>query len=156
MSSSQTPEYFNQQELERLAQDPKNQVYTYVNDEATAKFTAQQQRSLTTQIRNQYLQCRSTTPNQSDDEIRTTIRCNKNIDLFAENNTRIFDTLTNRDSSPDHVNHIRYMIDLREQLENGSINEIMAQQMIQDYLVTAFKTGLTPEEYEKLQKKQRK
>lgn len=154
MSSSQTPEYFNQQELEKLAQDPKNQVYTYVNDEATAKFTAQQQRSLTTQIRNQYLQYRTVTPEQSDDDIRRSLKSDNNINLFAENNTRIFDTLTNRDSSQDHVNHIRYMIYLREQLENGSINEIMAQQMIQDYLVTAFRTGLTPAEYEKMQKKQ--
>jgi hypothetical protein len=152
MNSSQSPEYFNQRELERLAQNPKNQVYTYVNDEATAKFTAHQQRQYTTYIRSRYLQIRSAQPNLSDYQIREEINQEKSVKLFSENNTRIFETLTNRDSSQDYVNHIRYMIYLREQQENGAITEVMAQQMIQDYLVTAFNTGMTPQQYEKMKK----
>ena len=103
MSSSQKPEYFNQLELERLAQDPKNQVYTYVNDEATAKFSAAQQRFYTSQIRTQYLQFRNVQPELSDYQIRDKLQTDKNIKLFADNNTRIFETLTNRDSSQDYV-----------------------------------------------------
>jgi hypothetical protein len=95
-----------------------------------------------------YLQTRKNSPDLSDIQIRKQIREeNKNLDLFAENNGRIFDTCTSRESTPEHINHIKYMLYLREQKENGAIDETTSQQMIQEYLVSKFKTEKTLEQY---------
>lgn len=148
MSQKHTPEYLNQQQLEKLAQDPKNRVYTYVNDEATAKFTVAEQKKYVQDIRSKYLEIRSQFPDLKDVTIQNELRKEKSIDLFAENNTRIFELLTSRTSTQENINHIRYMLYLREQQEQGNIADHQAQSMIQDYLITAFKTNMTPKEYE--------
>lgn len=155
MSNNRSPEYLNQKQLEKLAEDPKNRVYTYVNDEATATFTVTEQKQHISHIRNLYLTFRSKNADWSDYRIREEIRNNnKTLDSFAENNTRIFDTLTSRESTQDSINHIKYMLYLREQKELGNIDDIQAQSMIQDYLITAFKTNMTPKEYESKMKEQ--
>lgn len=145
--NGKTPEYFNQKQLENLSKDPKNRVYTYVNDNPTAKFTIDEQKNYIIQIRNQYIKAREIDPKLSDNNIRSEIRKNKNFDLFAENNGRIFDTLTSRTSTTEHINHIRYMLYIKEQQERGFVDDATAQNMIQDYLITAFKTNMSPEEY---------
>lgn len=150
--STNTPEYLNQKQLEKLAQDPKNKVYTYVNDDPTARFTVNEQKRYTAQIRNEYTDLRQKFPDHTDKQLREEIRKNKTLDLFAENNTRIFDLLTSRESKLDEINHIRYMLYLREQQELGNIDTAQAQAMIQDYLITAFKTNMTPKEYEEKMK----
>jgi hypothetical protein len=148
-----TPEYLNQKQLEKLAEDPKNKVYTYVNDEATATFTVAEQKQHINHIRQLYLGLREKNPDWSDYRLREEIRNNhKILNSFAENNTRIFDTLTSKESTLDSVNHIRYMLYLRDQQEGGVIDGVQAQQMIQDYLITAFKTNMTPAQYEKMMK----
>lgn len=155
MSNNRSPEYLNQKQLEQLAEDPKNRVYTYVNDEATATFTVTEQKQHISHIRNLYLTFRSKNADWSDYRIREEIRNNnKTLDSFAENNTRIFDTLTSRESTQDSINHIKYMLYLREQKELGNIDDIQAQSMIQDYLITVFKTNMTPKEYESKMKEQ--
>ena len=151
-SSTNTPEYLNQKQLEKLAEDPKNKVYTYVNDEPTYRFTVSEQKRYTVEIRNEYTELRKKHPELSDVKLREEIRKNKTLDLFAENNTRIFDLLTSRNSTTDELNHIRYMLYLREQQELGNIDTAQAQAMIQDYLITAFKTNMTPQEYEEKMK----
>jgi hypothetical protein len=45
------------------------------------------------------------------------------------------------------------MLYVREQLELGKIDQVTSQQMIQDYLVSQFKTGMSLEEYNKQNKK---
>jgi hypothetical protein len=148
MSSSSAPKYFNQNDINKLAEDPKNKVYTYTHDNPTAIFTIDQQKKHIQDIRNMYLQTRKNSPDLSDIQIRKQIREeNKNLDLFAENNGRIFDTCTSRESTPEHINHIKYMLYLREQKENGAIDETTSQQMIQEYLVSKFKTEKTLEQY---------
>jgi len=155
MSNNRTPEYLNQKNLEELSRDPKNRVYTYVNDEATATFTIAEQKQHINHIRNLYLAMRSKNPDWSVYKIREEIRNNnKVLDSFAENNTRIFDTLTSHESTPDSVNHIKYMLYLREQKEWGNITDVQAQAMIQDYLLTAFKTNMSPKDYEAKMKAQ--
>jgi hypothetical protein len=155
MSNNHSPEYLNQKQLEQLAEDPKNRVYTYVNDEATATFTVTEQKQHINNIRTLYLALRSKNADWSDYRIREEIRNNnKTLDSFAENNTRIFDTLTSRESTQDSVNHIKYMLYLREQKELGNIDDIQAQSMIQDYLITVFKTNMNPKEYESKMKQQ--
>lgn len=149
MSLTTSPEYLNQSQIQILAEDPKNQVYTYVHDEPTAKFTAKEQLDLSSVIRIEYLKLRKEFAQYTDIQLREQIlNSQPKLKLFADNNTRIVDTLTNRNSSEDHVNHIRYMIYLRCQVESGFITDIEAQQMIQDYLVRVFDTGLSPAEYE--------
>lgn len=148
-----TPELLNQEQLEKLSQDPKNRVYTYVHDNPTATFSVAQQKQCVASIRQQYVALRASEPLLSDAEARKRIRETSLLDAFAENNTRIFELLTSRQSSPDQVNHIRYMLYLREQKEEGTLDDATAQAMIQDYLVTAFKTNMTPQEYEASLKK---
>jgi len=147
--NNRSPEYLNQKQLEQLAEDPKNRVYTYVNDEATAKYTVKEQKEHVNRIRHLYLALRSQHADWSDRKIREELRqTHAPLNLFAENNTRIFETLTTRDATPDSINHIKYMLYLKEQQELGHIDDVQAQSMIQDYLITAFKTNLTPQQYE--------
>ena len=148
MSQKHTPEYLNQKQLEKLAEDPKNRVYTYINDEATAKFTVAEQKKYIQDIRSQYMNLRTLHPEWKDATIQDEIRKDTPTNLFAENNTRIFELLTSRTSTQESINHIRYMLYLREQQEQGNIADHQAQSMIQDYLITAFKTNMTPKEYE--------
>lgn len=143
-----TPEYLNQKQLEKLAADPKNRVYQYVNDEATAKFTVAQQKKFVVLIRKWFEEQRQLHPTWSDLQIREELKKSPDMKLFAENNSRIFETLASRDATQDNLNHIRYMLYLREQQDMGVIDEMTAQNMIQDYLITAFKTNMTPAEYE--------
>lgn len=148
MSRNRSPELLNQQQLEKLSQDPKNRVYTYVHDAPSVRFTTEQQKRYVTQIRQRYLALREQQPEAPDRRLRDELRADAAIASFADNNSRIFETLTARESTPDHINHLRYMLYLREQQERGFLTETEAQNMIQDYLVTAFKTNLTPREYE--------
>ena len=147
-SSTSTPKYFNQKDIDKLSEDPKNKVYTYTHDNPTATFTLEQQKKYIQEIRNMYLQIKKNFPHLNDNQIRQQIKEeNKNLNLFSENNSRIFDTCTSKDSTSEHINHIKYMLYLREQKENGAIDESMSQQMIQEYLISKFKTDKTLEQY---------
>ena len=147
-NQSKAPTYLSQNDISKLSDDPKNMVYTYTNDTPTALFTTELQKSYIKDIRNAYLLDKKNNPNKNDEEIRQKLKDeNKEWTLFSENNTRIFETCTNKESTQDHINHIKYMLYLREQQERGMIDESSAQAMIQDYLIAKFKSEKTLEQY---------
>lgn len=153
---SHTPQFITKDHISKLAEDPKNIVYEYTHDEATVKYNSQQQKELFEYIRLQYLNLRQHHPDWSDIRIREEMVKTENIKLFAENNGRIFDTCTSRDSTVDHLNHIRYMIYLRQQQELGNIDYATAQETVQNYLITQFKTNMSIQEYKEQLDKEKK
>ena len=153
---ARNPQIISSFDIEELSKDPKNQVYTFTNDTATATFNSNQQKQIINQLRSIYLELRKTHPDQEDYKIRDQIK--KDYPLlapFIENNTRIFETCTNRDSPEEHISHLKYMLYLREQQELGNLGQGKAQEMIQDYLLEQFKTNMTLEEYNKITQSQK-
>ena len=151
-----TPKYYNQFDISKIAEDPKNKVYTYVHDNPTAIFPVDQQKKYIQDIRLIYLKYRELNPEWSDVEIKNKIKEeHPNYNLFIQNNKRIFDVCTSRNSTEEHINHIKYMLYLREQKEHGFIDEVKSQQMIQDYLVAKFKTNMSLDEYKALMAKEK-
>ena len=105
------PQYLNQTELDRLAADPTNRVYQYTNDDPTATFTTDQQKRYIAEIRNRYLQIKQSEPTWNDEKIRDQLKSENSMwESFAENNGRIFDTCSSKDSTEDHLNHIKYCV----------------------------------------------
>jgi hypothetical protein len=145
-----TPQFLNQNEIKKLADDPKNRVFEYQYDTATATFTIAQQKHCITTIRNLFLELRKTQPDWSDVKIQEDITSKNNLlKSFAENNTKIFEKCASRQSSENDLNHIKYMLYLRDQCDAGAISESQAQETIQNYLITQFKTNMTIDEYKK-------
>ena len=150
-SSKSSPSILSTADVENLANDPRNLVYTYVHDEPTALFTSQQQIQMIQTIQCQYGDLRRNFPEATDDELRAKILAthskNNQLKLFVDNNPKIWMLCTNRDTTSDELNHIRYMLYLRTMQEQGKINEAEAQQLIQTYLLEKFKTGMSLAEY---------
>jgi hypothetical protein len=155
-NASSTPQMYNQDEISRLAQDPKNMVYQYVHDNPTATFTVQQQKTILSRLRPLYLQLRTTYPDWSDEKLRDQIKnTDAELQSFADNNERTFQLFTKHDATDDQLNHIRYMLYLREMQAIGCISDIQAQETIQNYLIQAHKTNMSLEEYKAQVKKEK-
>ena len=144
-SSNQQPRFLNQSELENLSKDPRNRIYQYEYDTPTVSFTATQQKLAVAEIRAEYVQlCKS---NNDDDKIRAELKQNPKWNKFAENHDKTFELITNRNTPHDHLLHVNYMLYLREQQDIGNIDSTNANMMIQDYLVSKFKTEKTLDQY---------
>jgi hypothetical protein len=148
MPSSRTPQLLNQDEVARLSEDPKNRVYQYIHDNPTQNYSAAEQKRYVAEIRNQYVEIRKQNPDWSDEKIqqhlRSTVTAYNN---FADNNDRIFKLLTKRETTVDELGYIGYMLYLRDMQEQGAISEVQAQETIQNYLISKFKTNMTIEQY---------
>jgi hypothetical protein len=154
--SKNTPTFLTNKDIEKLSEDPRNQVYRYENDNPTQTFTTQQQRVYITEIRKRYLELRATHEEWSDEVIRQNIcKSNKILNSFAENNTKIFELFTCRDTTDDSMNHIQYMLYLKDQKDKGLLTESSAQEEIQKYLITQFKTDMTLEQYKEQMAKEK-
>ena len=168
-SSSHSPQLFSQSQIEELSNDSRNEVYVYTNDDPTKIYTVEQQKRLIGQIRSAFLTMKSLQQNEQNNEISPSantslLDCkirqemkknNPEWALFAENNTRIFELCTNSKTTNDEMNHILYMLYLREQMENGVLTTHQAQEKIQDYLVSRLRTNMTLEEYKEQMKKEK-
>lgn len=156
MSSKKDTVFLSQSEIEKLSDDPKNRVYKYEYDDATQLYTSQEQKKFITSIRTQFQAMRDSDPTLSDREIQKQLRKNTSIDKFAENNTKIFETCCKRETTDEQLNHIRYMLYLREQQERGAISEVTAQETIQNYLINSFRTDMTVDQYKQKMAEEKK
>lgn len=142
-------DFFTQQQLETLARDPKNRVYQYVNDEATTKFTSDQQRSIVQYVRQAYETYRKQEPHLTDVQIRRKILTDKpDLAEFEKNLSRIWQKITDRQTTAKEIEHVYYMIYMRYQMERG-MNPGEAQAYVQDYFIRNCSTGMTLEQYKK-------
>lgn len=149
-SKHQKTTFLTHEELQNLSQDPKNKIYNYQYDEAKHRFTAPQRRVLIDEIRTSYVNLYSTNSDKNDNELREILyQKNKNFKHFAEDHARIFTILTNRESSNDYINHIRYMAYLKCEEESGNTTQSETQVKLQEYLLDKFKTGESLDAYKK-------
>lgn len=155
MTSKQQTTYLTQDELKRLAKDPRNRVYQYTYDTPTQLFTAKDRELLMKEIRQAYVEIRTTKPDLNDEQLRELLYSTKEKwKLFADNHAKIFATLTSRETPDDHIMHLRYMAYLKVQEESGNLAPHLAQSMLQDYLVDKLKTGESLADYKKRMKKE--
>jgi hypothetical protein len=150
MSKKNSPQLLNNFDLQKLAQDPKNKVYQYEYDTPTTRFTVQQQKQHINDIRSEFIRLHHLHQDWTDDQIRQEIK-NQHTSWksFSENLNKIFELITNRNTPNEHINHIKYMLYLKEQQNSGNISEATAQETIQNYLISQFKTGMTLEQYKR-------
>jgi len=66
---------------------------------------------------------------------------------FVDDHEKVVYTLTCHTTTPEHVQHLRYMAYLKVEQEHGNIDAMTAHAMVQEYLVKKFKTDQTLEEY---------
>lgn len=68
---------------------------------------------------------------------------------FEDDHKKMVYTLTCHTTTPEHVDHLRYMAYLQVEQERGNIDAMTAHAMVQEYLVKKFKTDQTLEEYKR-------
>jgi hypothetical protein len=149
-----TNQYLSEDQIAKIAQDPKNIVYKYEHDQATTVYTAEQQTHYVNTIRHAYLQKRQQDSTWIDGKIRTAIRNeHKELHEFIKNNERIWLKLTDRATPDQEIKHIYFMIYVRLQMERG-LPKHQADALVQEYLVKNFNTGLSPQQYNEKMKGQ--
>ena len=141
--------------MQKLAEDEKNRVYTYVHDQPTVTYTAQQQKRLIAEIRVAYLKMQQESPTLSDDAIRAKIKENTDHAAFGENNPHIFQRCTDRNTTNDQLDILRYMLYVREQQESGHLSQAQADEIVQSNLLQRFKTNETLEQYKERMAKEK-
>ena len=137
--------------MQQLANDPKNRVFQYENDEAKVKFTASQYQRLFNQTLTLAKQCRARDLTMTDTGVRERItrEADEEMKSFIDNNGRIFFQLTSKQTTPEQLRHLYFMVYLREQVESGQITEDEAKIQVEEHTAKLCNTGLTPEEYNK-------
>jgi hypothetical protein len=153
--ATQKPTFLSHDELKKLSQDPKNRVYEYAYDAPTARFKAADQKQLIGDIRTAYIKVVSEHKDWDDVKIRTDLKAQNPLwGKFEENHTKTFETITDRNTPEEHMLHLRYMLYLREQQESGNLDAHTANAMVQDYLVSKFKTDKTLAQYKEEMKRE--
>jgi len=133
----QGTEWLNQQQLQKLAQDEKNRVYTYTYDRPEKVMGADECRNRIREIRERYLTYRQEHPDWDDDKIRHYICSEKYIWRdFAKSHNLNFINSTSRDTDEEKMKYQYYMLYIRKKVEAGEITEEQSRSIIQEYFFT--------------------
>jgi hypothetical protein len=134
--SVQGTEWLNQQQLQELAKDDKNRVYTYTHDKPEHVMGADEVRDRIRNIRERYLHYRALHPEWDDDKIRHYICSEKYCYRdFAKSHSLNFMNTTNRDTDEKKMNYQYYMLYVKKQVELGMITEEQSRPMVQEYFL---------------------
>lgn len=129
-------------DLEQLSQDPSNVVYKYEYDASAVDTTlnASKCRELVGNIRQAFLNIRTTKPLMSDDDIRNWF-CFTNWLWrgFAESHPSIFEKITNRNTDIYKMNIILYILLMQHQVETGKMTKKEGDKRVQEYVLKNLK-----------------
>lgn len=144
-------EELTDQNLQRLAQNPENKVYQYVDDPEDAKrprLGADDMRDYVKAIRKEYLRLRRVHPDWNDETIRNVIyKAKAKWNYFGKYYSQFFAMVTMREfetlqgpKAMDVMKHVFQMIFIMKQMEVGMYTKQQADALIQRYFLEHFKT----------------
>lgn len=160
MNSTHPTEYLTKQQLESLAQDPSNIVYTYEDTTSDANATekpSDEVKDLMYFTRSQYLVLRERHPDYPDTWVRKQLTTSSvEMASFAQSHELIFNHITSATTPESHLRVLEYMLYVKKnQQQNSHVsNDDFFKKHILQYLAKVFNTGKTVEQYEQEKKNQ--
>ena len=155
---SSTTQNFSQDQIQNLANDPRNIVCQYEFDEAPVVRKSEEVRYLLEETLEKYVAKRQAQPTYCDKAIRREIIAeNENLKEFEKTHGRIFEKFTDRNSTASDLEPIYLMLDLiakREELKDKNAQDVLHNQQtafLHQHLAQRFNTGMSYEEYQRLQ-----
>jgi hypothetical protein len=145
-----------------LANDSSNVVYEYEFDTVQYVKKAVHVESLLYETFQEYLVLRNQNPQWSDNHCRFYL-CSKHYNDsndfnkfadFQKSHPRFFETMTNRNTTQKELVPLFKMIELKKKEERREITANEASQINQQFQLEYWNTGLTEEEYNKIQEKE--
>lgn len=138
-------EILSDKRLEELSNDPQNIVYQYEHDTVDRVKPASEVKMLIHQLRETYFAARAAAPARSDTAIRNDIlETSALFRDFEKTHPRFFDQCTDRDTTPEHMQSMFTMLNIRKLQEAGKYTEEQAQQLVSTFLLDRFKRGPAP------------
>lgn len=133
-SANYDVDYFTSEHLKKLAEDPKNVVYTFTHDKPTTTLCADEARDQLRLVRARFLQLKQLEPGKSDDELRDQI-CNEKLSMhrFAKSHKLCFQYATNSSTTDENMKHAYMLIFFLKQLEEGELTEQQAKALVLEY-----------------------
>jgi len=142
-------EIFTGSQLDKLTQNSNNEVYEYQYDSVDRVKSVAEVKTLMKTLRLAYLKLRETDPELCDNAIRRKIlEDNVTMQDFKKTHPKIFELFANRKSEPKDFEIILYQLNIRLNVENGTIPQEEGTRLVQLYLYEKFKTGKTYEQYQ--------
>jgi len=135
-------DWFSQDQLCALSQDPKNRVFTF-SVPADPPKTLETQSWSTSQIKNtlldlrkRFLQLKAAEPELTDDQIRSRLCAEKYIwKAFAREKSLNFQNATDSNTTDEKIKYQLYLLYLKDQLEKGQITEEQSRQMVTTFFL---------------------
>jgi hypothetical protein len=135
-------DWFSQDQLCALSQDPKNRVFTFSvptdppKTLETQSWSTSQIKNTLLDLRKRFLQLKAAEPELTDDQIRSRLCAEKYIwKAFAREKSLNFQNATDSNTTDEKIKYQLYLLYLKDQLEKGQITEEQSRQMVTTFFL---------------------
>jgi hypothetical protein len=134
-------DFFGRENLERLARDPRNEVYTYEHETLTHRVPAKEVEAMCRLTRQEALEIKAAHPRWGRTETRLELlrRHPEYETTFCRTHPNCFDTSADPSTDEKNFTRLLFLIYMKERQDTGLITEDLASFSVNNFLLQEFR-----------------